>query len=341
MSATCPPHVQDDIIQVLEKPDMKKHIYPMDRTNITFSVEHVTSNNEKMDYIHSLLHTYKVPTLIYFNNRKAAEECVSKLIDKLPGRRIAFYHGGMEQMDRIIVQQQFMNNQLDVICCTNAFGMGINKSDIRLIIHYHFPLQIESFIQEVGRAGRDGKQSMSLLLYSPKDVAIPKSLIQSELPTDGQINAVFHYLLKTWKTDQSIPWDDSHLINLFQMNETQWRFLYYQLEKNDMIKGKRIVYDEYNWKQAFLSIQAKRDERLQYKENKLYDMMKWLHQESCLRKHLYKDFQAGYSQPIGPCCSNCEFSWSEWKPEEINRFNETNKTWQNKLKDILFIGETT
>src|SRR5690625_5385315 len=79
------------------------------------------------------------------------------LAKELPNRRIAFYHGGMEQIDRISIQQQFMNDQLDVICCTSAFGMGINKPNIRLVIHYHFPSQIESFIQEVGRAGRDGR----------------------------------------------------------------------------------------------------------------------------------------------------------------------------------------
>jgi ATP-dependent DNA helicase RecQ len=341
LSATCPPHVQENIIQALNKQNMKKHIYPMDRTNITFSIEHVTDDNEKMDHIYHLLKTYQVPTLIYFNNRKTAEECVGRLVKKLPERRIAFYHGGMEPMDRIIIQQQFMNSQLDVICCTNAFGMGINKRDIRLIIHYHFPLQLESFIQEVGRAGRDGKQSVSLLLYSPKDVAIPNRLIQSELPSDGQVRAVIHFLRNEWKKNHKIHLDDSQIIKLFQMNETQWRFLYYQLEKHDMIKGNRIVYDEYNWKQAFLSIQAKREERFQYKKNKLFEMMGWINQTGCLRKHLYKGFQSGYSEPTGPCCSNCGFSWDEWKPEEKTRYHEMNGTWQNKLKNILLDGEAT
>lgn len=341
LSATCPPHVQDDIIQSLKKPDMKKHIYPMDRANITFSIEHVQEDNEKIEYITQVLHQCKVPTLIYFNNRKAAEECVSKLSAKFSDRHIAFYHGGMEQMDRITVQQQFMNGQLDVICCTNAFGMGINKSDIRLVIHYHFPLQLESFIQETGRAGRDGKQSVSLLFYSPNDIVIPNNLIQNELPSDDQIHQVFQYLLHAAKNNKNLNIDEAGMEELFRMNETQWRFLHYQLEKHGIIKGKQVHYDEYKWQDAITSIQNRRNERLHYKEKKLLEMIHWMNEKDCLRKHLYKGFQHGYSKPDGPCCSNCGFSIKNWKPESIPISNHETGSWQQKLKKILLVGASS
>lgn len=339
LSATCPPHVQEDIVQALDKPNMKKHIYPMDRTNIAFSIEHVKNDNEKIEQISRLLTQFHVPTLIYFNNRRTVEECVSKLSAKLPERNIAFYHGGMEQMDRIIIQQQFMNNQLDVICCTNAFGMGINKSDIRLVIHYHFPLQLESFIQEAGRAGRDGRQSVSLLFYSPEDILIPKSLIHNEFPRDSQLQHVFHFLHHLAKNGTEFQFDDINPEELFQLNETQWRFLHYQLEKHGIIKGKQIIYDEYNWKQAFASIHKRRDERLQYKENKLHEIIKWLNETECLRKHLYKGFQKGYSKPDGLCCSNCGFTLSDWKPKDRLMTKKTARSWQEKLRNVLLIGE--
>ena len=67
------------------------------------------------------------------------------------------YHGGMDQESRILIQQQFLHNQLDIICATSAFGMGINKENIRFVIHFHMPQQMESYLQEIGRAGRDGK----------------------------------------------------------------------------------------------------------------------------------------------------------------------------------------
>src|SRR5699024_9658087 len=125
----------------------------------------------------------RLPTLIYFSSRITSELVAQTLSEMIPSLRIAFYHSGMDQMDRTIVQQQFMNDQLDVICSTSAFGMGINKGNIRLIIHYHFPSQLESFVQEIGRAGRDGSSSVSLLLYLDSDRNIPYALIQNELPT--------------------------------------------------------------------------------------------------------------------------------------------------------------
>src|SRR5690625_7142542 len=100
----------------------------------------------------------------------------------------------MDQLDRISIQQQFMNDQLDVICCTSAFGMGINKSNIRLIIHYHIPAQLESFIQEVGRAGRDGKESVILVLYSEGDQYVTAAMIRRELPSEEELMYVFEQL---------------------------------------------------------------------------------------------------------------------------------------------------
>lgn len=125
----------------------------------------------------------------------------------------------MDQMDRITIQQQFMNDQIDVICCTSAFGMGINKHNIRLILHYHFPLQIESFIQEIGRAGRDGKSSVSLLLYSPADKAIPNSIIENELPEEGELQTIAG---KLQQLSELPPTEE--LLPMLELNEIQWRF---------------------------------------------------------------------------------------------------------------------
>ena len=78
-------------------------------------------------------------------------------------KRVAAYHGGMEQEQRILIQQQFLFGQLNIICATSAFGMGINKDNIRFVIHYHLPNQIESYLQEIGRAGRDGAAKYSII----------------------------------------------------------------------------------------------------------------------------------------------------------------------------------
>src|SRR5699024_11246600 len=98
------------------------------------NIEKVTDESDKQQRIIDLLTKNDVPTLIYFSSRKKSEEIAAYLTKHL-NREVAYYHGGLENSDRLMVQQQFMNNQLNIICCTTAFGMGINKKDIRIVIH--------------------------------------------------------------------------------------------------------------------------------------------------------------------------------------------------------------
>ncbi len=106
--------------------------------------------------------------------------------------RVMAYHGGMDQESRILIQQQFLHNQLDIICATSAFGMGINKENIRFVIHFHMPQQMESYLQEIGRAGRDGKSSIAVLLYSPGDEQLAYQLAESEIPSSVPIGLAFY-----------------------------------------------------------------------------------------------------------------------------------------------------
>ena len=92
---------------------------------------------------------------------------------------VAYYHGGMEQDQRMLIQQQFISGQLRIICATSAFGMGVNKSDVQFVIHFHLPSTMESYVQEIGRAGRDGKQSIAVLLYSTGDEGLPLHLTRT------------------------------------------------------------------------------------------------------------------------------------------------------------------
>lgn len=339
LSATATPEVQSDIMNALEKRQMIKRIYPMDRENIAFILEEVANDQEKIDRLISIFNMYQVPALIYFTSRATAENIASILTQRLANREVAFYHGGMEQVDRISIQQQFMNDQLDIICCTSAFGMGINKSNIRLIIHFHIPLQLEAYIQEVGRAGRDGKSSVGILLFSPRDAIIPNHIIQNELPDETDLKNVFNYLYTICHTEREIPADEQIQEHL-QLNEIHWKFFKYQIEKHGMINNNYIIYHENNWKIAYHSIEQVIKERMQYKEDKLHEVLSWVQCESCLRKDLYQSFQSTFRKPMEQCCSNCGFLWNEWHPENTKKIIERHEDWRERLKDLLLVGET-
>lgn len=130
-------------------------------------------------------------------------------------KKVGVYHGGMEQDERILIQQQFLFNELEIICATSAFGMGINKNDIRFVVHFHPPGQMESYLQEIGRAGRDGKRSLAILLYADGDERIHERLMETELPTDKQIEAFLAYEPNLKKEAAAV----------LQLTDVQYRYL--------------------------------------------------------------------------------------------------------------------
>ncbi|MEN2766152.1 RecQ family ATP-dependent DNA helicase [Ornithinibacillus xuwenensis] len=339
LSATATNEVQNDIKRSLNLPNMVKHIYPIDRNNIMLSVQEVMDNEEKLAIISCILSKNKVPSLIYFSSKSSAESFTQQLYKKLPNHRIAYYHGGMDPIDRISIQQQFMNDQIDVICCTSAFGMGINKNNIRFVFHYHFPGQIESFIQEIGRAGRDGEQSVSILLYSKQDEFLPKQLIQSELPSDSDLTRVFQIVSRYAKQQQVIPADMVEVEALFEISETQWRFISSHLEKNSVLTENSLKYDQGKLTETFHLIREIRDERMKLKQHKLQDMISWIHSTECLRKELYTKFQHGYTVLTQQCCSNCGIDLTDFKPKQtVNASILPN--WEMKLKHLFGLGDT-
>ncbi|KGX85948.1 RecQ family ATP-dependent DNA helicase [Pontibacillus litoralis] len=339
LSATAPNRVQEDIITQLGKRSIRKHIYPMDRENIAFSIEHVSSMEAKLERMKEILTSHPVPTMIYFSSRQWTEKASFELSQSLPHLRIAFYHGGMEQTERILIQQQFMNNQLDVICCTSAFGMGINKANIRLVIHAHLPAQFESFLQEVGRAGRDGEQSVSITFYAPGDSEIPRSFIESELPSETLLNHFFEVLKKKSIQGEWLLNRDELIQDNLQCNEIQWRFLLYQLEKHGMIKNKKVVlFNQALWDRTHYSIKEFIEKRNTMKQQKLVRLLNWVHEEGCLRKRLYQDFQSSIKEPVGYCCDACDFSLQSWQVIPIAPTKQA-WNWEQELRKLLLQGE--
>lgn len=340
LTGTATPQVQEDIMFHLNRPKMKRHIYRMDRANISLLVERLVDEEEKRRRLIELLQIVNRPTIIYFSSRKLAEQFSTFIRNHVANRQVAYYHGGMETVDRLKIQQQFMNDQIDIICSTSAFGMGINKRNIRFIIHYHLPTQIESYIQEIGRAGRDGKDSVSVLLYKDGDEQLPYRIIENEVPNEEELTFIFQQLYRFYQEGKVLPVNESEIESIFQVDETKWRLVYYHLEKNGITSERNIIYSKPNWEETFQKMLQFRNERIKTKKLAIDEMKKWIHSTSCLRIGLYERFEQPVKTKKEQCCSNCGFSFQTWLSEEEQKYEEMPvQTWQEKLALILQIGD--
>ncbi|HEV7396608.1 MAG TPA: RecQ family ATP-dependent DNA helicase [Pyrinomonadaceae bacterium] len=193
LTATATPYVRSDIIQQLGLQNPPAFVSGFDRPNLSIEVIHTEKEREKIAHIKRLALTHQGSGIIYASTRKAVEQVAASL--QVEGLRVAAYHAGMGDAVRLKAQEDFMEGRTQMIVATNAFGMGIDKAEIRFVAHYHMPGSIEAYYQEIGRAGRDGLPSECVLLFNYADKNTHDFFIEGSYPELATIQSVYDVVI--------------------------------------------------------------------------------------------------------------------------------------------------
>jgi ATP-dependent DNA helicase RecQ len=301
LTATAAPPVRAEIIERLHLRDACVIVSGFDRPNIQLAVESFTDDESKTAALLEKVASGPYPGIIYAATRSSTEEIARELVER--GIVAAAYHAGMKADERAGVQTAFMNDDLQVIVATTAFGMGIDKPDVRFVFHHDVSDSLDSYYQEIGRAGRDGEPAKALLFYCPDDLDLRRFQSGVGQLEVADVTPVISALLK-----QKRPIAFETLRATVDLSDTRLNRVLHRLEDIDAV----TLHAD-----GTISVcmplpdadQAARDAvdeqcHLRHATSSKLDMMRqYAESDDCRRAFILQYF----GEPCGPSCGNCDF----------------------------------
>jgi len=307
LTATATPQVQDDIIRLLELGDARRIVTGFNRPNLYFEVRSASGPDPKLRALSELLSPPQTgAAIVYTGTRRDAEEVAGFLWEALH-LSAEYYHAGLPAEERERIQNEFMAGRLNVICATNAFGMGIDRADVRQVIHYSLPGSLEAYYQEAGRAGRDGQPAQAILLYDPQDRALQEFFIASSALNEAHLRALYQAIpagREVWLTE-----DD--LSRRTDLHPVQIRVGLAALERAEALQhlgdeGLRMLYRKGEWQpNAIAQAIARNREHLQHRYRQLEGIVRYAETNACRRRVILQHFGDTGAAEAPRCCDNC------------------------------------
>ncbi|MFP4687970.1 MAG: RecQ family ATP-dependent DNA helicase [bacterium] len=320
-TATATPRVQKDIRKQLSLPDMEIKVHGFDRPNLYFEVARFTDEKQKEDELLEALANLKEGSAIVYVGTRNTAEIICRMIEETSELSVRYYHAGIDREERKTIQKDFLNDRVRVMVATNAFGMGIDKPDIRLVVHYNIPGTVESYYQEAGRAGRDGKLARCLLFFCETDLQLQRYFINNDSPDSDRLYKLYDLIRQSPPGNEENPLpvgrsahcDPAQLRLACGLNEAKLRTGIRLLEEAGWIenlgrkKGKqylKICAENYLEFDKQISRQQKRRRE---KFNRLYKMVDYSADSvKCRRRYILNYFGEEYDSKTSPCCDCCE-----------------------------------